>query len=190
MQIIRRSSFKAVPWKNGGGVTHEAIRVPATGDPFRWRVSVAEVAASGPFSDFSGYQRKMVLLKGSGVELRFADGAVRLLGSVGDLAEFDGALAVHCRLIEGACVDLNLIVANELPRVGAQVARLRDTLTVPVAAGRILVAFAIDAALDLIADGQHEALGPWDLALIPGGLGVELRAARGAAAAFLADLPT
>jgi uncharacterized protein len=187
MHIIRRSCFKAVPWKNGGGVTHEAIRVPASGDPFRWRVSVAEVAASGPFSDFSGYDRKMVLLKGGGVMLRFADGAVRVLRTAGDLAEFDGALAVQCELIEGACVDLNLMVAKDLPNVRAHVTRLRDTLTVPVAAGRILLAFAIDAALELIAGGEREVLAPWDLALIPGGLGVELRAAT--AAAFLADLP-
>jgi hypothetical protein len=28
MQIIRNSSFRASPWKNGGGMTHEVIRVP------------------------------------------------------------------------------------------------------------------------------------------------------------------
>ena len=27
LRILRRASFKTVPWKNGGGVTHEAIRV-------------------------------------------------------------------------------------------------------------------------------------------------------------------
>jgi hypothetical protein len=49
LQIIRKSSFTAMPWKNGGGITHEAIPVPASSDPFRWRVSVAHVDASGPF---------------------------------------------------------------------------------------------------------------------------------------------
>ena len=80
LQVIRRSSFTATPWKNGGGITHEAIRVPATGDPFRWRISVAHIDASGPFSDFAGYNRKMMLLKGAGIELRFADGARRRVG--------------------------------------------------------------------------------------------------------------
>lgn len=189
MQIIRRSSFKAVPWKNGGGITHEALRVPASGDPFCWRVSVAHVAASGPFSDFSGYDRKMVLLKGSGVELRFADGTVRTLRAIGDLAEFDGALAAQCALLDGACVDLNLIVAKRLPDVHARVARLRDRLTVPAAEGRLLLAFAIDAALELIAGGDREVLEPWDLAVIPGELGLKLRAAHSTGAAFMADLP-
>ena len=71
LQIIRRASFTATPWKNGGGITHEAIRVPAGGDTFRWRVSVAHIDASGPFSEFAEYNRKMVLLQGAGIDLRF-----------------------------------------------------------------------------------------------------------------------
>ena len=54
MQIIHPASFVARPWKNGGGITHEVIRVPADPEDFRWRVSMAEVAASGPFSRFTG----------------------------------------------------------------------------------------------------------------------------------------
>ena len=76
------------------------MRVPANGDPFRWRVSVARIDVSGPFSDFTGYERKMVLLKGGGVELRFANGTVRALRAVGEMAEFDGALAARSELIE------------------------------------------------------------------------------------------
>ena len=62
LQVIRRASFTATPWKNGGGITHEALRVPASEYPFRFRVSVAHIDASGPFSEFAEYQRKMVLL--------------------------------------------------------------------------------------------------------------------------------
>src|SRR6266568_2999843 len=108
LQIIRKSSFTATPWKNGGGITHEAIRVPASGDAYRWRVSVAHIDASGPFSEFAAYNRKMVLLRGAGIELRFADGTHKALRKVGELAEFDGALAAHCELLNGPCVDLNL----------------------------------------------------------------------------------
>jgi environmental stress-induced protein Ves len=72
--IIRRSSFTALPWRNGGGITHEAIRVPPTGDAFLWRVSVAQIDSSGPFSDFAGYDRKMVLLRGRGIALEFGSG--------------------------------------------------------------------------------------------------------------------
>jgi uncharacterized protein len=194
MQIIRRSSFKSVPWKNGGGITHEAIRVPAAGDPFRWRVSVANVEASGPFSDFSGYDRKMILLKGKGVELRFANGAKRVLEAVGDLAEFDGALAADCELIDGACIDLNLIVAKGLPDVRARVVRLRDPLTVRPAAHEVILAFAIDGTMDLSGGGRSDRLEAWDLALVPGGEELSVRGAGGSraldgASLFLAELP-
>src|SRR5438445_12789240 len=101
MQIIRRSSLVPVPWKNGGGITHEMIRVPATGDPFLWRVSIAQIDASGPFSSFTGYSRKMVLLRGAGLRLKFAAGADRQLGEVGDMAAFDGAIATQCELLDG-----------------------------------------------------------------------------------------
>jgi uncharacterized protein len=179
MRIIRRASFTAVPWKNGGGITHEAIRVPASGEPFLWRVSVAEVATSGPFSDFSSYDRKMVLLKGGGVALRFANGTKQALAAVGDLAEFDGALAAECELVDGACVDLNLIVAKRLPDVRARVARVGDGLTIRRAAHEVILAFAIDRSMELFAAGGSALLQPWDLALVPDGEELTVRPAGG-----------
>jgi uncharacterized protein len=196
MRIVRQASFKAVPWKNGGGITHEAIRVPAHGDPFLWRVSVARIDASGPFSDFSGYDRKMILLKGGGVALRFANGAVRALRAVGDMVEFDGAHAAQCDLVGGPCIDLNLMAAKALPGVSAQVARF-ESLTLPAAAaGRTTLAFPIDAAVEISRGSERVALEAWDLAVIPGGSELTLRVARGGgsqgpqiAAVFLANLP-
>ena len=64
MILLPRAAYRRSVWKNGGGVTHEIIRVPAEGD-FHWRLSVAEIDRSGPFSDFTGYSRTMVLLAGS-----------------------------------------------------------------------------------------------------------------------------
>ena len=72
MRIIRQSDFTVTPWKNGGGVTREALRVPPRGDSFHWRVSVAQIDRSGPFSEFAAYNRTMVLLRGSGVDLTVA----------------------------------------------------------------------------------------------------------------------
>jgi uncharacterized protein len=186
MQIVRQASFTASPWKNGGGVTHEAIRVPVNGDPFKWRVSVARIDTSGPFSDFAGYERKMVLLKGAGVQLRFANGTTRALRTVGEMVEFDGALAAQCELIDGPCVDLNLIVAKPLSKVNARVVRLHETLTVPAVAGQSTLAFPIDASVTITCGGDRVVLEPWDLALIPAGEDVVLSPARLSAAATVA----
>lgn len=166
MQIIRQSEFKSTPWKNGGGVTREAIRVPERGDPFRWRVSVADIDQSGPFSDFAAYNRFMVLLRGGGVALKFSNGEGRLLRDVGDVAQFDGALATQCDLLDGPCVDLNLMVAKSLPGACAQVKPLHQPLALPAVPGRTTVIFPIDAALMVHAGAAAAPLEPWDLAVM------------------------
>jgi environmental stress-induced protein Ves len=166
LKIIRRSSFKSTPWKNGGGITHEAIRVPESGDAFRWRVSVAHIDASGPFSEFAGYNRKMVLLRGAGIDLRFADGTHKSLRQMGELVEFDGAVAAHCELIGGPCVDLNLMV-SKADRVAARVERFVQSLAVSAPRGETTLVFGIDSGLTLeVTGGKTETLEPWDLAVL------------------------
>jgi uncharacterized protein len=166
LQIIRKSSFTAVPWKNGGGITHEAIRMPTGGDSFRWRVSVAHIDASGPFSDFAAYNRTMVLLRGRGVALKFAGGQQRALRQIGDLAEFDGAVATHCELLDGPCVDLNLMVAKSL-HTEVRVERVVDELRLAAAPFESSLIFSIEEPLLLTGDaGETQTLEPWDLAVL------------------------
>jgi len=166
LRIIRKSSFTATPWKNGGGITHEAIRVPENGDPFRWRVSVAHIDASGPFSDFAAYDRKMVLLRGAGIDLRFAGGEHRTLRKAGDLVEFDGALSTYCELLDGPCVDLNLMVAKQHP-AAVRVEHFIESLALRASRGETLLALAIDRKVALTVNaGKTVTLEPWDLALL------------------------
>jgi uncharacterized protein len=170
LRILRKSSFTPKPWKNGGGVTHEALRVPAQGESFAWRVSVAQIETSGPFSDFAGYHRHMVLLKGAGLELKFADGGTQELKRSGDLAQFDGAPAPQCRLFGGACVDLNLMVAKA-QRAAAGVEWLaggRGTKASATPVESTLIV-AIDAALAVTIDAQTLVLEPWDLGVLSNG---------------------
>jgi len=166
LQIIRKSSFTAAPWKNGGGITHEAMRVPASGDPFRWRLSVAHIEASGPFSEFAAHNRKMVLLKGAGIDLHFADGVHKTLRRVGDLAEFDGAVATRCELLSGPCVDLNLMVAKS-DSVVVRVERFIESIAVRASRNETTLVFPIDRKIALqITAGKTATLEPWDLAVL------------------------
>ena len=165
MNIVRRSSFRATPWKNGGGTTFEALRVPAEPEPFRWRVSVAEVASSGPFSDFTGYQRHMVLLSGAGVRLTFAGGGTTALRAVGEGVAFDGAVATQCELLAGPCTDFNLIAADGIDCVAAGVRSLERPLPWADPGCEIQLAFAVAGGVELVdAAGATAQLGPWDLA--------------------------
>jgi len=171
LQVIRQASFKATPWKNGGGITHEIMRAPAVGEAFRWRVSVARIDASGPFSEFAQYNRKMVLLKGAGIELRFGNGARKTLRTVGELLEFDGAAATHCELLNGPCVDLNLMVAKSDPAT-VRVERFIESVAVNASPGETTLIFPIDRRVSLeIAGEETVTLGPWDLAVLSHGAG-------------------
>ena len=169
LQIIPQSLFKAVPWKNGGGITREAIRVPAQGAAFVWRVSLAQIDASGPFSDFAGYNRTMVLLKGAGLELEFGNGQQRVLHRVGEMAQFDGALSTHCRLLDGPCVDFNLMVARTSPMI-ARIESLQAGLEIRASQSQSTLIFGIDTGLKLENDGDEPRyLQPWDLAIVTNG---------------------
>jgi uncharacterized protein len=168
LKIIRQASFTAVPWKNGGGITHEAMRVPADGDPFLWRLSVAHIDSSGPFSDFAGYSRSMVLLRGAGFTLKFGNGEQRDLRQTGDSVEFDGAMPTHCDLLQGPCVDLNFMVSKSL-RADARVLRV-DQRPTALAAPKSALIFSVEAPLLLHGDaGQPVRLEPWDLAVFSQG---------------------
>ena len=62
VEIIRAADYIEQRWKNDGGVTHE-IAADAESPP-AWRISVATIEQSGPFSDFRGYDRTIVALEG------------------------------------------------------------------------------------------------------------------------------
>ena len=169
LSIIPRASFVPLPWKNGGGMTYQAIRLPPTGDPFLWRVSLAQIDSSGPFSDFTGYDRNMVLLQGRGIALKFGDGEQTTLQKVGDWLRFDGGVPVHCELLDGPCMDLNLMV-SKLMRAAARLERLGGNLQVDAGRGQITLIFSLEDALSIDAgDGKSLRLEPWDLAVLSQG---------------------
>lgn len=104
----RVADVAAQPWRNGGGSTRELIALP-DGGSWWLRVSVAEVAADGPFSVYAGVERWFAVVDGAGVVLGFADGERRIEAG-GSVLRFDGADAPACRLIDGPTHDLNLML--------------------------------------------------------------------------------
>jgi environmental stress-induced protein Ves len=110
VRLLRLADLVAVPWKNGGGTTIEyAVHPEGAGfDVFDWRLSRARVATSGPFSDFPGIDRTLAVVAGTGLDLVFADGAVRLSPETPPHA-FPGDVAVDGRLVDGPIDDLNLM---------------------------------------------------------------------------------
>ena len=120
--ILRADDIPPTAWKNGGGATRELLRLPAGTDDWRVRLSVADIAADGPFSPFPGVTRHFAVLSGAGVQLAWPGGR-RTEHRIADPAlVFDGAMAPECRLLGGPTRDLNLMVRDG---VGAELRAAR-----------------------------------------------------------------
>jgi len=112
---LRAADFARQPWRNGGGFTTE-LAVHAEGGEWIWRLSLAEVAQSGPFSDFSGYERTILLVDGAGMELAIDGRAPVLLRDASPPFTFDGGATTACTLLDGPVRDLNLMVERRRAR--------------------------------------------------------------------------
>lgn len=127
MNRVVLSQVPAMPWKNGGGLTRELLAWPQPQD-WRVRLSVAEVAADGPFSAYPGVTRWFAVLDGAGVDLQVGGVSNRLVTGSAPLC-FDGAAAAHCRLLDGPTQDFNLMLrgaSGRLRRVDARLERRVD----------------------------------------------------------------
>ena len=132
-------TLPAMAWKNGGGVTREIVREPtgANLDDFDWRVSVADIAAAGPFSRFVGIDRHLLLLEGDGVNLTSAETGldVNLLADDTVLA-FSGDVDMSSQLLGGAVRDFNVMVKRGVWQ--AQVSVWTEADNVEAQAGLVL----------------------------------------------------
>jgi environmental stress-induced protein Ves len=116
---VRRSEWKAVPWKNGQGITHELFRLPEEG-PFTLRLSAAVVSSDSPFSSFPGIDRTITLLEGHGFELRREDGVTALVAGAMPFS-FHGEDRWSCRLLQGPVLDFNVMVDRSVWRATVHV---------------------------------------------------------------------
>lgn len=114
ISILSPDNFNTIPWKNGKGETIElAINDGGTLDDFTWRLSMASVVEDGVFSDFSGYQRNLILIEGNGISLQHDDNKIDKLHNLLEIANFDGGCRTVGNLHAGAITDFNVISHKE-----------------------------------------------------------------------------
>jgi environmental stress-induced protein Ves len=116
INLIPPADYRVMTWRNGLGTTTEIAIAPGAGDRFRWRLSIADVTSSGPFSDFSGYDRVIAVVTGAGMRLAVAGRAPVVLTRDSDPYPFPGEAATHCTLLDGPIRDFNLMTDRETCR--------------------------------------------------------------------------
>jgi environmental stress-induced protein Ves len=148
-QTVRLADALPSPWRNGGGVTRELVAWPSPQD-WIWRLSVAEVARSGPFSRFEGVQRWFAVLGGAGVRLSLGEHTHELTRDSEPLC-FDGASAVECQLLDGATQDFNLMLSAD--KAAAQMKRVSGTVSMVLDAPKTIAVYAIGEGTQVLCGG-------------------------------------
>lgn len=141
-----------------------AINDEGTLEAFDWRISIASVVNDGVFSDFSGYQRNLVLISGQGIMLNHvsSDGhhsCDKLLHLL-DVATFDGSFKTSGILNGSSIKDFNIITNKKkiMPEVNCYV----DTqqITVNLVKSTIYFAYSLTSIINVERNGQENTLVP------------------------------
>jgi environmental stress-induced protein Ves len=136
LRIVPAGSMRRVAWKNGRGTTLEVVsdasvavasdaRIPVAyggGDDWTWRVSIADVPQSGPFSRFPGVERHILSLLGpehagrsdEGMSLSIGSGPPVRVPTEGDALIFDGEAETLGVLHGQPLRDANLMVRRQI----------------------------------------------------------------------------
>jgi environmental stress-induced protein Ves len=148
-----------MPWRNGAGMTREIARDPLAGEPFRWRLSLADITEDGPFSAYPGYRRALVLVRGDDLRLRFRGHGTQRLCAAGRGTRFEGEWNTECTIPSGPCTDLSLIVHRGAVRSPSCIVRAPSVLAVASTRALVLSADLFSALFILAGIVRIEAFG-------------------------------
>ena len=163
LRIQRFGEHLKMPWKNGLGITREVISRPASDGSggFDWRISLATVGASGPFSVFPGIDRTIAVLEGDGMQLT-VDGRREppLLVDSPPFA-FSGNAEVQADCLGGETLDLNVmsrrgVVVHRMTKINVSAAQ-----TFSMSKHTVAIVFRGDAMLTI--DSMRSDVGLGDV---------------------------
>ncbi|MBP0457520.1 HutD/Ves family protein [Streptomyces montanisoli] len=173
--VLRWDDYRTMPWKNGGGTTREVASATfpgpgatgatgpagATGaeagaaraaEAFDWRVSIADVAAEGPFSAFPGIARVITLVDGEAMVLT-VDGTPHRLEPLAPFA-FPGAATTDCRLPGGPARDMNVMTREGRAAAEVSVRPVDGRSDLACARDETLLVMALSGGLRLVDERQ------------------------------------
>jgi environmental stress-induced protein Ves len=116
IELLSPASYRRIPWKNGRG---ELVVIDRAGaDSWEnmgvaWHFGRTTIIEEGPFSDYTGYERFQVMIRGSGLVLVASDREIDLRRAWHP-QRYDGGLPVRTRLEQGPVEVVNLIANRAL----------------------------------------------------------------------------
>lgn len=189
IRLQRFDEHRSMPWKNGLGVTREVIAVaPEDGSvPFLWRVSMATVNGSGPFSPFPGVDRTIAVMNGDGMRLNVDGKASDPLTPGSDPFSFSGDAVVEAESLGGETLDLNVMTLRGRFRHTVRVAAMTPSATATVEGDHGMIVF-VGRAIVTVGERQMVVATGDVLLGLAGDQPVRLAQDTGPAKAFLIGL--
>jgi len=165
LNYLPRAQYQSMPWRNGAGITHEIAREPPAAENFEWRLSLATVAQSGPFSAYPGYHRSVTLIEGAGFRLDVEGQSAAELRVSGQSVAFPGGVATSCSLFDGPSTDLSLMVRDPgtIVSVTVQSCDIERAFSSPAA---MQAFFCLAGSVLLSAQDNKILLAPFETALL------------------------
>jgi uncharacterized protein len=160
LRRLRPADYRVMPWKNGLGTTTEiAVHPPGAGlDAFTWRLSIADLLASGPFSTFAGYERTIVQIEGAPMTLShegLGERRLRLLSPY----RFAGELGTFGALDPPPARDFNVMARRDRARADVTVHELARGATASAGGeAEAFIAYVLRGAVTVEAGGETGAL--------------------------------
>ncbi|MDJ0339368.1 HutD family protein [Cryobacterium sp. PH31-O1] len=136
VDILRAADRVDVPWRNGAGVTSEILVSPAAGD-FDWRLSIATIDSTAPFSTFAGVDRCLLALSQHGLDL-IDQGPLVRLGQF-ESHSFAGENEVASANVTRPTLALNLMTRRGRCSGTIECHRVTDSWSITSEAGEIVV---------------------------------------------------
>jgi environmental stress-induced protein Ves len=166
LNIVRASNCRTTPWKNGGGSTTEIAAEPpgAALDTFDWRVSMAQVATDGPFSEFAGIDRTLAVVNGRGLVLTIGSNAPVTLERESEPIDFAGDIPTSARLMAGEITDLNVMTRRR--RFSHRLLRVRQQTSCEFDGNDIAVVVSLNGSTSLTSQHEVTTLNHGDAAIL------------------------
>ena len=163
--VLPAAGYVEMPWRNGAGVTREIAidDAPGAAAPFRWRLSMADLAGDGPFSELPDVDRVLLLLAGDQVALAIDGAAPAPLGRH-EAIRFPGDVPTYLTMAPGSGRDLNLMWDRTRAAGSMVVVTGARDVDAPIA-----FAVALGGPASVTLDGEAFALGEQDALRIDGG---------------------
>jgi environmental stress-induced protein Ves len=160
--VLRAASRAVVPWRNGTGTTTVVAEGPTsagTTEPL-WRVSIATISRSAPFSEFVGVDRLLMPLSEAGLDLAVDGRRVRVERS--SVLAFAGESEVEAVDVLFPGLDLNLMTRRG--RAEGRLSTVRVPAVLEVAEHEVVVAIVVAGEVRV----GDDALGELDALQVDG----------------------